>query len=155
MATRSDPEFAGGTATRVHHLVPILNVSDLAASFDWFAKLGWSKKWDWADGPGGPPTFGAVGSGEHIEIFLCLNGQGGRGRDGGVGGDGQGVWLSLFVDDVDAVHAVCINAGLEVLRPPEDEPWGVREMLVRHPDGHTLRVGSDSHHHEHPHTHEH
>jgi hypothetical protein len=24
--------------------------------------------------------------------------------------------------------------------PPVDEPWGVREMHVRHPDGHVLRI---------------
>ena len=24
--------------------------------------------------------------------------------------------------------------------PPTDEPWGVREMHVRHPDGHVFRI---------------
>jgi hypothetical protein len=43
-------------------LVPILNVSSLSASFEWYAKLGWAKKWDWRE-PDGTPTFGAVGSG--------------------------------------------------------------------------------------------
>src|SRR5882762_750458 len=56
-------------------VTPILNVSDMAASFAWFAKWGWRKLWDW----GTPPTFGAVGSGE-VEIFLCQGAQGGRGK---------------------------------------------------------------------------
>jgi len=56
-------------------LTPILNVSDLRQSFAWFEKLGWQKSWDWGD----PPTFGAVCSGE-CTIFLCQNGQGGRGK---------------------------------------------------------------------------
>src|SRR5207244_209833 len=30
-------------------VIPILNVSNLARSFDWFGKLGWHKKWDWRD----------------------------------------------------------------------------------------------------------
>jgi hypothetical protein len=47
-------------------ITPVLNVSDVAASFAWFEKWGWKKCWDW----GTPPTFGAVGSGEW-EIFLC------------------------------------------------------------------------------------
>ena len=34
--------------------------------------------------------------------------------------------------------------GLEVTWPPTDEPWGVREMHVRHPDGHTFRIGRGS-----------
>lgn len=55
-------------------ITPILNVSDIQASFAWFEKLGWRKGWDW----GTPPTFGGVCSGA-VEIFLCQNGQGGRG----------------------------------------------------------------------------
>jgi catechol 2,3-dioxygenase-like lactoylglutathione lyase family enzyme len=124
--------------------IPILNVSDLPASFEWFAKLGWAKHWDWGDDAG--PTFGAVVSGE-CEIFLCLNGQGGRASNGGVGGGGQGVWLSVWVDSVDAVHDRCAGEGLDVVRLPHDEPWGVREMQVRHPDGHVLRITQPIHGH--------
>jgi catechol 2,3-dioxygenase-like lactoylglutathione lyase family enzyme len=127
-----------------HRLNPILNVSDMQASFAWFAKLGWEKAWDWGD----PPTFGAVKSGV-CEIFLCLDGQGGRGPnvgkrtfsadDGDRAGE-KGVWLSIWVDDVDAVHRQCVAAGLDVAFPPADMPWNVREMHVRHPDGHVIRV---------------
>jgi hypothetical protein len=60
---------------RAHRLTPILNVSNIEQSFAWFEKLGWKKGWDW----GSPPTFGGVCSGD-CEIFLCLNGQGGRGK---------------------------------------------------------------------------
>jgi catechol 2,3-dioxygenase-like lactoylglutathione lyase family enzyme len=124
-------------------LTPILNVSDLAASFAWFEKWGWKKCWDW----GTPPTFGAVGSGE-CEIFLCRDAQGGRGRgpntttfqnDGDEEGD-KGVWMSVWVEDVDAVHRECVAAGVEVTFPPTDMPWNVREMHVRHPDGHVFRI---------------
>jgi catechol 2,3-dioxygenase-like lactoylglutathione lyase family enzyme len=124
-------------------LTPILNVSDLAESFAWFEKLGWRKCWEW----GSPPTFGSVGSGV-CEIFLCRDAQGSRGHGGvpstfGPGGDqtaDKGVWMSVWVDDVDAVHRRCVEQGLEVTFPPEDMPWRVREMHVRHPDGHVLRV---------------
>jgi catechol 2,3-dioxygenase-like lactoylglutathione lyase family enzyme len=126
---------------------PILNVSDMRASFDWFARLGWSKGWDWGD----PPAFGAVRSGEY-QIFLCLEGQGGR-----------GVWMSLWVDDVDPIHRRCLAEGITVAKPPTNEPWGVREMHIVHPDGHTFRISQDihghghghEHDHEHPHTHDH
>jgi uncharacterized glyoxalase superfamily protein PhnB len=140
-------------AIQARHVVPILNVSNLTDSFDWFAKLGWAKSWDWCP-PGGPPSFGAVAAGE-LEMFLCLDGQGGRGRDGGIGGGGQGVWLSIWVDSVDAVHAVCVREQIEILQPPRDEPWGVREMHVRHPDGHVFRISQSSHSHEHDHSHDH
>lgn len=122
---------------------PVLNVSDIAASFAWFEKWGWKKLWDW----GTPPTFGAVGSGE-CEIFLCLDGQGGRGRGSNTstfGDDGdetadKGVWMSLWVGSVDEVFRQCVAAGLDVTFPPTDMPWKVREMHLRHPDGHVFRV---------------
>jgi hypothetical protein len=109
-------------------LTPILNVSDIHQSFAWFEKLGWAKAWDW----GTPPTFGAVCSGE-CQIFLCQNGQGGRGAD-------KGVWMSIWVDDVDAVYRLCVKEHLEVTWPPTDMEWNVREMHVRHPDGHVFRI---------------
>ena len=124
-------------------LTPILNVSDIQQSFAWFEQLGRSKCWDW----GSPPTFGAVRSGE-CEIFLCEGAQGGRGKGAhaqtfGPGGDevgDKGVWMSLWVDDVDAVHRECLAQGLDITWPPTDMPWNVREMHVRHPDGHVFRV---------------
>jgi hypothetical protein len=143
---------------QARHMVPILNVSDLPSTFDWFARLGWQKAWDWCPAGSTSATFGAVSSG-HFEIFVCRDGQGGRGRDGGIGGDGQGVWLSIWVDDVDAVYAECQRAAIEVLREPQDEPWGVRELLIRHPDGHVFRIGTsleaDDHEHGHEHNHDH
>ena len=58
-----------------HGVTPILNVSNFAESIAWFERLGRKKLWDWGD----PPSFGAVGSGK-VEIFLCHDGQGGRGK---------------------------------------------------------------------------
>ena len=42
----------------------------------------------------------------------------------------------LRVDDVDAFHDRAVDAGAEILKPPTDEPWGMREFGVRSPDGH-------------------
>jgi uncharacterized glyoxalase superfamily protein PhnB len=131
---------------QARQVVPILNVSNISDSFAWFAKLGWTKNWDWC-ARGEVPSFGSVGSGK-VEMFLCLDGQGGRGPE-------HGTWVAIMVDDVDAVHATCIREGLEVTFPPTDEPWGLREMHVRHPDGHVFRIGSHPHDHDHPHDHAH
>ena len=122
-------------------LTPILNVSDIEESFAWFETLGWTRGFAW----GTPPTFGAVCSGG-FEIFLCRGAQGGRGKselattDGAGEAADRGVWMSIWVEDVDSVHRECLDHGLEVTFPPTDEPWGVREMHVRHPDGHVFRI---------------
>lgn len=129
---------------RAMGLTQILNVSDMAESFAWFESFGWSRIWDWGD----PPTFGAVRSGG-CEIFLCHRAQGGTSRlpagrparDSDDDEGNRGVWMSLWVGDVDQVYQECQERGVAVLHAPEDMPWGVREMLVRHPDGHVFRVG--------------
>ena len=126
-------------------ITPILNVSNILESFAWFRKLGWQQGFVW----GSPPTFGAVSSGD-FEIFLCQGAQGGRGKSNLLTTDkatpqgDQGVWMSVWVDDVDVVHQHCLKQGLEVTMPPTDEPWGVREMHIRHPDGHVLRISKGS-----------
>ena len=130
----------------VQFITPILNVSDLNESVQWFERLGWEKLWDWGE----PPSFGAVGIGEDHQIFLSLNGQGGRGKGNnsqtfGSNGDetqDKGVWLSIFVDDVDRVHSNAIAADIEVVLPPTDLPWNVRECHLCHPDGHVFRIGT-------------
>jgi catechol 2,3-dioxygenase-like lactoylglutathione lyase family enzyme len=135
------PEANGLSATLAHAVTPILNVSDIEESFAWFEKLGWKKGFDW----GTPPSFGSVSSGK-CEIFLCVGGQGGRDArplpavQTGDDQTGSGVWMSIWVGDVDAVHRRCLEQGIEVTFPPTNEPWGVREMHVRHPDGHVFRI---------------
>lgn len=130
----------------VKAITPILNVSNLLESVAWFEKLGWHKLWDWGD----PPGFGAVGSGE-CEIFLCQDGQGGRGKGSnsstsfGPGGDetqDKGVWMSVWVESVDEVYSLALEFGVDVVFPPDDMPWGVRECHLRHPDGHVFRISS-------------
>jgi catechol 2,3-dioxygenase-like lactoylglutathione lyase family enzyme len=124
-------------------VTPILNVSDFAQSVAWFEKLGWKKQWDWGD----PPTFGGIYSG-NCEIFLCEGGQGGRGRSSFKTTFGtpeeqaadKGVWMSIWVEDVDSIHKHCLEQALEITWPPTDMPWGVREMHVRHSDGHVFRI---------------
>jgi catechol 2,3-dioxygenase-like lactoylglutathione lyase family enzyme len=129
-------------------LTPILNVSSFKESVEWFKRFGWQFSWGWGD----EPQFGGVTSGE-CQIFLCEDGQGGRGRGTNTMTFGEsehadkGVWMSIWVDDVDEVHRGCIEQGLDVTFPPTDMEWNVREMHVRHPDGHVFRVsrriGSD------------
>ena|SRR5690348_4656485 len=131
----------------VHSVTPILNVSDVEASVDWFGKLGWRPGFLWKDDGDPVVSFGSVCS-DKAEIFLCLNAQGSRGTNAaGSSGDGGGggAWMSWWVDspeEVDAIHASAMKQGLAVTWPPTNEPWGVREFHLRHPDGHTFRVSA-------------
>lgn len=133
---------------RVQSVTPILNVADVKAALAWFEALGWETQFTWADGSFDVdlPGFAAVTSG-HAEIFLCLNGQGSRGTrrpSRPFDESTDGVWLSWFVDDRDALeamHARAVELGYDVTMPPADQPWNVREFHLRSPDGHTFRIG--------------
>jgi predicted enzyme related to lactoylglutathione lyase len=43
--------------------------------------------------------------------------------------------LWLQVRDVDGEHAQLAAAGVDIVEPPVDKPWGLREARVRDPDG--------------------
>jgi predicted enzyme related to lactoylglutathione lyase len=108
--------------------VPIFNVKNLAASMEYYInKLGFEKKWD----SGKPPTFGCVGRGKAL-IFLC---EGAQGR--------PGMWISIFLKDVDALYAEYRKRGATITQPPMNFPWGHREMLVEDLDKHRLRMTGD------------
>jgi len=114
---------------KISQVVPILNVSDVAASLRYYTEvLGFESQWDW----GTPPTFGGACSGD-FSVFFCLNAQGER-----------GTWLSIFVEDVDALYAELVERGAIIKQPPQNFPWGVREMNVADPDGHRIRFSSDA-----------
>ena len=48
--------------------------------------------------------------------------------------------MSVEVDDVDAVHAVMLENGAEIVHPLQDEEWGVRRFFVRDPNGRVVNV---------------
>ena len=134
-------------------LTPILNVSDVAQSVAWFEKLGWKRGFAW-DGEGMIPegeltnaVFGSVCAGKS-EIFLCKDGQGLRGGkparfdgDDDTGATWMSVWLKTPAE-VDAAHVLAKAAGMVILWPPTDEPWGARECRLMHPDGHVFRISA-------------
>jgi len=125
---------------KLNNLTPVLNVSDVAASLEWFEALGWERGFVWTDeggmGGAGEPDFASVQAGDDAEIFLCLDDQGAR-----------PVWMSWFLlnrGELDAAHSRAVELGYEIAMPPTDEPWGMREFHLRHPDGHVFRVSAES-----------
>jgi hypothetical protein len=54
------------------------------------------------------------------------------------------MWMSVFMDDVDALHEEYVKSGAIIRLAPSNMPWGTREMNVEDLDGHRLRMGSDA-----------
>ena len=114
--------------TQFNGIVPVLNVKSVEKSIEYYTTvLGFEKHWDWPEGPN--KTFASITNGK-AEIFLCEGAQG-----------SPGTWICYHLEDVDALYKVYVEKKADIMRPPKDEPWGMREMFVRDPDGHVLRIG--------------
>ena len=48
---------------------------------------------------------------------------------------GQGMWVAVDVDDVDAAYARIQSLGVPIEVPVRDEPWGDRHFVVVDPNG--------------------
>jgi catechol 2,3-dioxygenase-like lactoylglutathione lyase family enzyme len=48
--------------------------------------------------------------------------------------------VSIEVDDVDAIHTATVRQGSEIVHPLTDEPWGVRRLFARDPNGVVVNV---------------
>ena len=104
----------------------LLHPVDFECSFRFYAEsLGLHVYREWGSGSTKGVVF-FLGGG-----FLELSGSSRTGASESVG-----LWLQ--VRDVDAVGREFGDDGVEIIEPPKDKPWGLREMQIRDPDG--LRI---------------
>jgi catechol 2,3-dioxygenase-like lactoylglutathione lyase family enzyme len=95
--------------------------------------LGFRVQWEHRFEPGFP-VFAQV-SRDGLSLFLTEHS-----GDCQVGGAAY-----IVVDDLDAFHQEIVRRGVPVQEPPQDTPWGTREMAVLDPDGNRLRFGDAKH----------
>jgi catechol 2,3-dioxygenase-like lactoylglutathione lyase family enzyme len=50
----------------------------------------------------------------------------------------------IYVDDVVAVHEVCVRAQVPIVCALTRQPWGNRDFVIRDPDGHQIAIGQAS-----------
>ncbi len=104
----------------------LLQPVDFERSFRFYAEsLGLQVYREWGRGSTKGVVF-FLGGG-----FLELSGSSRTGASESVG-----LWLQ--VRDVHAVGHELEEAGVDIIEPPTDKPWGLREMQLRDPDG--LRI---------------
>jgi uncharacterized glyoxalase superfamily protein PhnB len=60
--------------------------------------------------------------------------------ENGTAGEGAGMLLWFYVDDVDETTAAVGRAGYLVVEEPEDTPWGERVSMVSDPFGTRVRL---------------
>jgi uncharacterized glyoxalase superfamily protein PhnB len=103
-----------------------ISVRDLRAAIGYYTeKLGFTLGFTWQD----PPTYAGVNLGD-AQLFLS------PGEPGPASCS-----LHFVVDDADAMFAYHEAAGVEVVVPPGDREYGLRDYAVRDLDGYELVFG--------------
>ena len=88
---------------KLEQVTPILRVADVTTSIAYYRdRLGFETSFTYGD----PPTFAGVRR-DGVEVFLCRDEQG-----------NPGTWMSLWVDDVDALHGELRRRGADIRQLP-------------------------------------
>ncbi|MBV8087027.1 MAG: VOC family protein [Chloroflexi bacterium] len=110
---------------------PVLAVRDLEGMADWFVcVLGCTR----SEVEPGNWTFCTTG-----EVTFMLGRCPGAPLASDIGDNSYIAYLR--VDDVDAFYLHARSAGADVIKAPRDEPWGMRELGLRMPEGHRFMLG--------------
>ena len=90
----------------------------------------------WASGTIGCTAKGSYAiagvSRDNCQLYLCQGDQG-----------NPGTWIWIGVEDVHTAVREYTAKQITIVQPPTNFSWAC-EMRVRDPDGHILRIGSDS-----------
>ena len=118
---------------------PVLGCRDVEAAMSWFVDtLGFSCPGGLLTPPGHEPAYAIVfreGAGIHLQVrrrpvFLAER----QAHEGDA---------YIFVDDADALHEEFAAKGVTIIRPPQDEPYGLRDFTMETPTSHRLTFATE------------
>lgn len=139
-------EWHGTTPFEAHvsflRCQPVLLVHNVMESVNYYRnQLGFGVEFLYRETPESEPTHAGVArghwTGSRVVIQLSEAPQGRSIEPAG--------YLYVFVDaHIDALYEQYREQGVEIVAPPQNYPWGLREFTIRDPDGHKLRFGTQS-----------
>lgn len=114
-------------------VTPQLRSTNWARTREFYEEgLGFRVQWEHRFEPG-LPVFAEV-SRDGLSLFLTEHA-----GDCQVGGAAY-----IVIDDLEALYREIVERGVPVNEPPQNTPWGTREMCVIDPDGNRLRFAEAS-----------
>jgi len=109
----------------------VLETADVARSVEFYcARLGFALEWSY----GAPPNAASVHRRHWQPLGVSIRFT--RVSHEPLARPGS---LAITVSDVDRVYEELLAAGVEVPAPPQDQPWGLRELALLDCDGNRLR----------------
>jgi len=116
----------------MHKSITVFTVTDVKASLSYYQdKLGFEKAFEY-----GEPTYYVGLYSGNVQLHLVTANRTPR-------QPGHGA-VSIFVDDVDGLHADLVKRGARVLKAPADYDYGLRDFDVADLDGNMLFFGMES-----------
>ncbi|MGR9373033.1 glyoxalase superfamily protein [Rhizobium leguminosarum] len=113
---------------RFGRIAAMLPVKDMTKAYDFYANvLGFQKIFE-----NGNPVGFMILKRDRGELHLTLQ-PSHKAADFNV--------AHLMVDDVDALHTVCRQYGLRIIKSLEDKDYGLRAFVFEDPDGNRIDVG--------------
>lgn len=113
---------------KIESVSPILSANDLAESMDFYRHaLGFELAWSWGE----PPDIAAVCR-DRVEIVLTQ-------RKGAK--PAGAAHVHLRVSGIDGYYAALVEAGVTIVVPIGDRPYGMRDFRLADPSGNELSIG--------------
>jgi catechol 2,3-dioxygenase-like lactoylglutathione lyase family enzyme len=112
--------------------VPVIGTADVAGTVAWFEKtLGFEHRWSWGE----PPVYAGLQAGGAM-LYVCHDPELARAiRELHLAPD-----VFLWVKDIDEIYEQHQANGAEIVEPLAARPWGVRQYVVRDPNGYQLKI---------------
>jgi len=117
-----------------HKVVPMIHVADVGAAVDWYTQIGFKVLATYGD-DGEGPGFAMLSFGSSQVMF---NGGGRPSKH-----HRREVDLYVYTDNVDDLYELHKDR-VEVVEPPHDSFYGMRELIVRDPNGFWVTFGQPS-----------
>ena len=110
---------------------PILTVRDITKAVSFYIdKLGFTLDFQWGE----PLAYAGI---RRDAVCIHLIHERASRQISGTGS------VAITANEVDAYHALCVRAGVDVLVPPGNRPYGLRDFSVHDPDGNIINIGCE------------
>jgi catechol 2,3-dioxygenase-like lactoylglutathione lyase family enzyme len=122
--------MSAGTGHRIRfgRIAAMLPVKDIARACDFYTKvLGFTKVFE-----NGTPVGFMILKKDQAELHLTLQ------------PDHKAALFNvahMMVDDVDALHAICQQQGLRIIKSIQNKDYGLRAFVFEDPEGNRIDVG--------------
>lgn len=116
--------------------VPVIATADVSGTIRYFEqKLGFEQQWSW----GSPPVYAGVKAGGAILYITHDLDTAAAIKERRLAPD-----VFLWVKQIDQVYEQHRARNAEIVEELSERPWGVRQYVVREPNGYHLKVAEPS-----------